>query len=253
MSVLCRYFSSTNGCAKGKDCTFLHGTSSSGTSSSGTSSGTSSEHPTIGHKICSIVHKWLKNNYCPSNKIERFSRKITGMLLQMTEDEIKQFTDSYHYQNQRMNDALEAFREAFREASRGVPREDKLDLSFEYSVLDEMALSKKFLDHIISFLRETHRFTDIDTHLRYTTGLSFFNVSFLSLSKINDIVPTCVIPAGTKEERDFLMSLAFTDEFFQVNLRKALSTIYKDGYFTVKYIESIKSLLIQVKKLLPKV
>ena len=255
MSKICKFFQSGH-CSKGAACTFLHQVT--------VVSEKVSEKERVGMAIYNIVYQILKT-CCPDEKIQRIQGKITGMLLEMTPEEIDEFLTKPSYQEQRMEDAFAAIEnenasigislDQFYELVNSGTTDAKLPIAQDAieeagelaQTVKEIKSYKKCLGEIITFFKEK-RLGEVDVHLSYTKGTAV-KVGLIQMQKPekkNNY--TFVVPGDSKEEREFCMNLVANDRFFQNNVRKGLSQYCPQGYFTMKYIETIQAVAIQATR-----
>jgi hypothetical protein len=229
---LCKFYNTKYGCNKGDSCTFRH-VSESSDNEAPVDKGVSvsdkgvSDKERLGLQIYNTVYGMLKA-CCPFERIHRIQAKVTGMLLEMTPEEICVFLGSASCQQERLNEAFAAMEEDGGEFS---------------EMVKEIKLYKKFLIEIVAFFAEK-RLEEVNVHLSYTketvkVGL----IQMQKPEKKNNYV--FVVPGDSKEEREYCMNLAANDRFFQTNIRKGLSEHCHNGYFTMKYIDVLEAVSIQ--------
>lgn len=243
MSKICKFFQSGH-CSKGAACTFLHQVA------------VVPEKERVGMAIYNIVYTILKT-CCPDEKIQRIQGKITGMLLEMTPEEIDEFLTKPSYQQQRMEDAFTAIEQENESIELVNSGATDAKLPIEQAAIEEagelaqtvkeIKSYKKCLGEIITFFKEK-RLGEVDVHLSYTKGTAV-KVGLIQMQKPekkNNY--TFVVPGDSKEEREFCMNLVANDRFFQNNVRKGLSQYCPQGYFTMKYIDAIQAVAIQATR-----
>jgi hypothetical protein len=225
MSKVCKFYKE-DGCKKGDACTFLHVSDNEVRDK---------EVFDNGMAVYNAVYAILKT-CCPDEKIQGIQGKITGMLLEMTPEEISDFLKNPSCQQQRLEEAFTAIEEE--------TEEDVGELS---QTVKEIKLFKKCLGETVTFFKEK-RLDEVNVHLSYTRGAAI-KVGLIQMQKPekkNNY--TFVVPGDSKEEREFYMNLAANDRFFQNNVRKGLSQYCPEGYFTMKYIDAIQAVAIQATR-----
>jgi hypothetical protein len=220
----CHFFNTKTGCNNGDKCKFRHEKNQTGNEVE------NEVENEVGNEVYLVVEHELKK-YCPANRISIICQKITGMLLEMTSEEISQFIENESSRSEKMTEAFEA-----------IKQEQEVDVTLQKEIVSEIEKFKFLLSHVSSFF-DNGRLEEVNAELAYTK-IPFVKVGCIKFRTEKKNKYTCTFP--NTEDTDFYMKL-LSDISFQTNLRKELSNKCPRGYFTVKFLEEYDTLSIQAK------